>query len=87
MSPTPSAAGRPEGRTPGIVISALTFALLGFACALPAVVGLILGLIGRPRAKEAGVGVGLANAAIAISVAWLVVFLILVMIAAASTHP
>lgn len=57
-------------RTPPLVYSALVFALLGFACGAPAVVGLILGIVGRRRAKAAGAGVGLATAAIAVSAAW-----------------
>ncbi|MEI6362014.1 MAG: DUF4190 domain-containing protein [Actinomycetes bacterium] len=78
---------RGGGRTPGIAFSALVFALLGFACAVPAVVGLILGLVARPRAKEAGAGVGLATAAIAVSAAWLVLFAVLVVMAIAGTRP
>jgi uncharacterized membrane protein len=81
-----SSGGQPPGsRTPGIVISALVFALLGFACAVPAVVGLILGLMARPRAKEAGAGVGLATAAIAVSAAWLVLFGVLIVFAMRGT--
>jgi MFS family permease len=59
-------------RTPPLVYSALVFALLGFACGVPAIVGLILGIVGRRRAKAVGAGVGLATAAIAVSAAWLV---------------
>ena len=68
-------------RTPGIAISALVFSLLGFACAVPAVIGLVLGLIARPRARAAGAGVGLATAAIAVSAAWLAFFAILIVVA------
>jgi hypothetical protein len=84
--PIPSAGkDAPEARTPGIVISAMVFALLGFACALPAVVGLILGLMGRRDAKAAGAGEGLATAAIAISAAWLVLFVTVILIAMLQT--
>lgn len=65
-------------RTPPLVYSALVFALLGFACGLPAVIGLILGIIGRRQAKAVGVGVGLATAAIIVSVAWLVLIMLLI---------
>lgn len=62
-------------------MSALVFALLGFACAFPAVIGLILGLMGRPRARAAGAGVGLATAAIWISAAWLLIFATVIVVA------
>jgi hypothetical protein len=75
----------PDARTPGIVISAMVFALLGFACALPAIVGLILGLMGRRDAKVAGAGEGLATAAIIISAAWLVLFLVIIVMAVLQT--
>jgi hypothetical protein len=76
----------PSMRTPGIVISALVFALLGFACAVPAVVGLVLGIVARPRAKEAGSGVGLATAAIAVSAGWLILFAVLIGLATTGTQ-
>jgi hypothetical protein len=81
-----SGADYPSGRTPSLVISAMTFALLGFACGVPAVVGLILGLIARPQAKQAGAGLGLATAAIAISIAWLVAFGVLIAMAVSGTR-
>jgi len=65
----------------------MAFALLGFACAVPAIVGLILGLVASPRAKAAGAGIGLATSAIAISIAWLVLFAILVIMAIVGTSP
>jgi MFS family permease len=68
-------------RTPPLVYSALVFALLGFACGLPAVVGVILGIVGRRQAKVVGAGVGLATTAIAISAAWLVGILVLIVVA------
>jgi hypothetical protein len=73
---------QPSRRTPGIVYSAITFALLGFACALPALVGLVLGLMARPQAKAAGTGLGLANAAVAVSIAWLVAFALFIVLGA-----
>ena len=68
-------------RTPPIVYSALVFALLGFACGVPAIIGLFLGIIGRRQAKAVGAGVGLASAAIAVSAAWLAVILLLIVMA------
>lgn len=68
-------------RTPALVYMALVFALLGFACGVPAVVGLILGVVGRRQATVAGAGIGLATAAIIVSLAWLVLFLILILVA------
>lgn len=77
----------PISRTPGIVFTALTFALLGFACGVPALIGLVLGIIARPQAKAAGTGVGLATAAIAISVAWILFFALLIVMAMRSQAP
>lgn len=77
----------PIQRTPGIVFTALTFALLGFACGLPALIGLVLGIMARPQAKAAGSGVGLSTAAIAISVAWILMFALLIVMANWATAP
>ena len=74
-----------EPRTPPIVYSALVFALLGFACGIPAVLGLVLGIIGLRRARIAGTGLGLATAAIWISVAWLVGLVLLVVFSRPTT--
>lgn len=68
-------------RTPPLVYSALVFALLGFACGLPAVIGLILGIIGYRQATAVGAGIGLAKAAIVVSGAWLVIFLLIIVVA------
>ncbi|MBK9741176.1 MAG: DUF4190 domain-containing protein [Actinobacteria bacterium] len=63
-------------KTPGVVTTAFIMSILGFVCGIPAVIGLILGIVGRPKAKAAGSGVGLATAAIVISAAWLAIGLI-----------
>lgn len=74
-------------RSPPLVYSALVFALLGFACGLPAIVGLILGIIGRRQAKAVGVGIGLATTAIVVSVVWLALFLVLIVVAQLNVGP
>jgi hypothetical protein len=58
------------GGTPGIVIAGL---ICAFLCPL---VGLILSIIGRGKAKEAGSGVGLATAGIIISAVFIVISII-----------
>ncbi len=63
-------------RTPGIVTAAFVLSVLGFVCGLPALIGLILGIIVRPKAKAAGSGVGLATAAIVIGGGWLLLFVV-----------
>lgn len=57
--------------TPGIVTTAFICSLIGF-CGITALLGLILGLAGRPQAKRNGAGTGLATAAIVISLLWIV---------------
>ena len=74
----------PVAKTPGIVTTAFVLSILGFICGLPAIIGLILGLVGRPKAKAAGKGVGMATAAIIIGAGWLVLALILGIVAAAT---
>jgi len=54
-----------------MVVWALVLSILGI-CGVTAVVGIILGFVGRARAKEVGKGVGMATAAIIIGFAWLV---------------
>lgn len=65
----------------GIVITAFVLSLLGFICGLPAIAGLILGIIGLKKARSTGQHRGLAIAAIAISAAWIVLGIILVIVA------
>lgn len=60
-------------KTPGIVVTAFVLSLFGFACGVPAVVGLILGIIGLKAARKAAKGKGLAIAAITISAVWLAI--------------
>lgn len=59
------------GKTPPMVIWAFILSILGI-CGVTAIVALVLGFIGRGKAKSAGSGVGLATAAIVISIVWLV---------------
>jgi len=69
-SQTPKPPSAPA-KTPGIVIAALVLSIFGLT-GITAIVGVILGFIGRRKAKQAGKGVGMATAAIAIGAAWLV---------------
>lgn len=70
-----------EIKTPGIVIAAFVTSLFGFMCGLPALVGLVLGIVGRKRAGNVGKGIGLANAAIVISASWLALILVISILA------
>ncbi len=72
-------------RAPGIVLAALVCSCLGFICLIPAVIGLILAIVGRKRAEAIGQGVGMSTAAILIALWWLVGGLALVAII--SIHP
>ena len=72
-------------RTPGIVTAAFVLSVLGFVCGLPALIGLILGIAGRPKAKTAGSGVGLATAAIVIGAGWLLLFVVVGVVSATSS--
>ncbi len=54
-----------------MVVWALVLSILGF-CGLTAIIGIVLGFVGRGKAKEVGKGVGQATAAIIIGAAWLV---------------
>lgn len=65
----------PIVKTPPMVVWALVLSILGF-CGVTAIVGIVLGFVGRGRAKEVGKGVGQATAAIVIGAAWLLIALI-----------
>lgn len=67
MPPPPAAVTK----TPSMVVWALVLSILGF-CGITAIVGIVLGFVGRGKAKEVGKGVGMATAAIIIGAAWLV---------------
>lgn len=54
-----------------MVVWALVLSILGF-CGITAIIGIVLGFVGRGKAKEVGKGVGQATAAIIIGAAWLV---------------
>ena len=68
LPPPPPASG---AKTPTMVVWALVLSILGF-CGITAIVGIVLGFVGRSRAKEVGKGVGMSTAAIVIGAAWLV---------------
>ena len=53
-----------------MVVWALVLSILGF-CGITAIIGIVLGFVGRGKAKEVGKGVGQATAAIIIGAAWL----------------
>ncbi len=76
MAVAPPSPGLAAGKTPAIVVWALVLSILGLF-GITAVVGLILGFVGRGQAKKAGAGVGTATAAIIIGAAWIVFFVII----------
>lgn len=55
----------PTAKTPGIVVTALVMSIVGIT-GITAVIGIILGFIGRSKAKQVGKGSGMALAAIII---------------------
>lgn len=61
----------PQAKTPGIVLVALVLSIFGIT-GITAVLGIILGFIGRGKAKRSGKGSGMALAAIIIGAGWLV---------------
>lgn len=75
LPPPPPPTTVDTNKTPPMVTWAFVLSVLGI-CGITAVVGIILGFIGRKKAQEAGKGVGLATAAIVIGAAWLVLIVI-----------
>lgn len=65
----------PAAKTPPMVVWALVLSILGF-CGITAIIGVVLGFVGRGKAKEVGKGVGQATAAIIIGFAWIVLSII-----------
>jgi len=74
----------PKGRTPGIVIAGFVLSIFGFACLVPAILGLIFGIVGIGKSRAAGSGRGLSIAAIIIGSAWIVAALVVGIVVAAS---
>jgi hypothetical protein len=64
-------------KPPGIVIAGFVLSFFGFILGLPALLGLIFGLVGLPQARRARKGLGLAISAIVISALWLLILLAL----------
>lgn len=62
--------GPAQAETPPMVVWGFVLSVLGF-CGITAIIGIVLGVIGRGQAKQAGKGEGLATAAIAVGAAWL----------------
>lgn len=83
--PLPPVAGGPStNKTPPKATWAFILSLFGFVCAIPAVVGLILGIVSLPETKHQQRGQGLAVAAIVIGGAWLLIFLMVGVVSAVS---
>ena len=74
--PTPAPGQPSSAQTPPKATWAFILSLFGFVCGIPALVGLILGIVSLPETKRQQRGQGLAVAAIVISAAWLALFLI-----------
>jgi len=62
-------------KTPAIVIWGFILSLFG-VCGITAIVGLILSIIGRKKAKAAGKGVGLNTAAFILAGLWIVILVV-----------
>lgn len=74
--PAPMPGEPSSGKTPPKATWAFILSLFGFVCGIPALIGLILGIVSLPETKRQGRGQGLAIAAIVISAIWLVLLLI-----------
>lgn len=75
LPPPPSPTDTQEAKTPTTITWGFVLSVLGF-CGITAIVGVILGFVGRKEAKEVGKGVGLSTAAIVIGAAWILFGLI-----------
>lgn len=81
--------GPPVRQNNGLAIASLVCACAGFLFLLPAVVGVIFGFVARSQIRQSGGmqgGDGLAVAGIIVGFAWIGLFVILVIISAATTN-
>lgn len=81
--------GPPSRRNNGLAVASLVCACAGFLFLLPAILGVIFGFVARSQIRQSGGaqgGDGLAVAGIIVGFAWIGLFLILVVISAATTN-
>jgi hypothetical protein len=65
--------------TNGMAIAAMICGICGFACLVPGLVGIVLGIVSLPQIKRNGQsGRGMAITGIVMGALWIVVFLVLV---------
>lgn len=81
--------GQPVKRNNGLAIASLVCACAGFLFIVPGVLGVIFGFIARSQIRQSGGtqgGDGLALAGIIVGFAWIGLFVILVVVGAASNN-
>lgn len=81
--------GPPRRRNNGLAVASLVCSCAGFLFLLPAILGVIFGFVARSQIRQSnGVqgGDGLAVAGIIVGFAWIGLFVILVVISAATTN-
>jgi hypothetical protein len=72
---------QPQGGTNGMAIAAMVCGICGFACLIPGLVGIILGIVSLPQIKRRGQsGRGMAIAGIVMGSLWIVGFVVLVIV-------
>lgn len=70
-----------QGGTNGMAIAAMVCGICGFACLVPGLVGIILGIVALPQIKRSGQsGRGMAIAGIVVGALWIVGFVVLVIV-------
>ena len=79
--------GYPVRRTNGLSIAALVCGICGFLYFIPAILGVIFGIIGLRQIKREGTdGKGMAIAGIVCGGAWLALLLVIIIAVAASSN-
>jgi hypothetical protein len=70
-----------QGGTNGMAIAAMVCGICGFACLVPGLVGIVLGIIALPQIKRSGqAGRGMAITGIVMGALWIVVFVLLIVL-------
>lgn len=81
--------GPPVRQNNGLAIASLVCSCAGFLFLIPAVLGVILGFVARSQIRQSRgmqAGDGLAVAGIIVGFAWILLFVILVIVSAATTN-
>lgn len=78
----------PRGGTNGLAIAAMICGICGFACIVPGLVGIVLGIVSLPQVKRnEQSGRGMAITGIVMGSVWIVVLVLLIVFAHHSGQP